>query len=190
VNEAKLARAYGVSRTVARDVIGRLQQRGLLRKDDSARWIAPALTPDHVSELYELRGVLEPVALQKAAPRVSRDFLRRLRERLEDAIGNASAITGATLDGLEEDIHVALLGHCGSSALMQAITLPQSLLVAHRFLYRETPDLFGTEPFLAEHMAIVEQLEQRNIPAAAKALERHLRVACDRAIARIDVIRQ
>jgi len=190
VNEAKLARAYGVSRTVARDVIGRLQQRGLLRKDDSARWIAPALTPDHVSELYELRWVLEPVALQKAAPQVSREFLRRLRERLEDAIGNASAITGATLDGLEEDIHVALLGHCGSSGLMQAITLPKSLLVAHRFLYRETPDLFVSEPFLPEHMEVVARLEQRKVAAAAKALEQHLRVSLDRAIERIDVIRR
>lgn len=190
VNEAKLARTYGVSRTVARDVIGRLQQRGLLRKDDSARWVAPALTPDHVSELYELRWVLEPVALQKAAPRVSRGYLRGLRERLEDAIDNASAITGATLDDLEEDIHVALLGHCGSSALMQAITLPQSLLVAHRFLYRETPDLFGTEPFLPEHLEVVTRLEQRKVAAAAKALEQHLRVSLDRAIARIDVIRR
>jgi len=38
VNEAELARYYRVSRTVARDVIGRLQQRGLLRKDDRSRW--------------------------------------------------------------------------------------------------------------------------------------------------------
>ncbi len=190
LNEAKLARTYGVSRTVTRDVIGRLQQRGLLHKDDSARWVAPALTRAHVGELYELRWVLEPVALQKAAPRLPRGFLRGLRKHLEEAIDNASAITGATLDDLEEDIHVALLGHCGSAALMQAITLPQSLLVAHRFLYRETAHLFGTEPFLPEHLEVVERLEAGKVAAAAKALERHLRVSLDRAIERIDVIRR
>lgn len=190
VNEAKLARAYGVSRTVTRDVIGRLQQRGLLRKDDSSRWIAPALTPGHVRELYELRWVLEPVALQKAAPRLAPGFVRGLRERLEDAIDNADDLPSTTLDALEEDIHVALLGHCGSDTLMQAITLPQSLLVAHRFLYRETPDFFGTEPFLPEHMKVIERLEQGKVPAAAKALETHLKVSLDRAIARIDIIRR
>jgi DNA-binding GntR family transcriptional regulator len=190
VNEARLARAYGVSRTVTRDVIGRLQQHGLLCKDDSARWIAPALTPDHVRDLYELRWVLEPVALEKAVPRLPRNFLRGLRDRLEDAIDNATVVPSTTLDSLEEDIHVDLLGYCGSESMMRAITLPQSLLVAHRFLYRETPDLFGTEPFLPEHMEIVSCLERQDAPAAAKALELHLRIACDRAIARVDVIRQ
>lgn len=190
LNEARLARSYGVSRTVTRDVIGRLQQRGLLQKDDSARWYAPALSPDHVGELYELRWILEPVALVKAAPRLSRDFLARLRSDLESAIANARSITGATLDRLEEDIHVALLGHCGSNSLMQAITLPQSLLIAHRFLYRRTPQLFDTEPFLPEHLEVIERLEQGKVKAAGKALEHHLKVSRERAIARIDFIRQ
>lgn len=54
VKEAELARFYGVSRTVARDVVARLQQRGLVRKDDRSRWYAPALSPEHVGEFYEL----------------------------------------------------------------------------------------------------------------------------------------
>ncbi|MPZ11912.1 MAG: GntR family transcriptional regulator [Kiloniellaceae bacterium] len=190
MNEAELARFYGVSRTVTRDVIGRLQQRGLLRKDDSARWYAPALTPDHVGELYELRWVLEPVALTKAAPQVPPAFLAGLRVHLEDAIANAHAIGGSTLDSLEEEMHVALLGHCGNKTLMQAIALQQSLLIAHRFLYRWTPRLFDTEPFLPEHREIIERLEQGKTKAAAKSLERHLRVSRDRAISRIDAIRR
>ncbi|GAB4363890.1 MAG: hypothetical protein Kow00114_20190 [Kiloniellaceae bacterium] len=190
LNEAKLARSYGVSRTVTRDVIGRLQQRGLLRKDDSGRWYAPELTPDHVGELYELRWVLEPVALVKAAPKVPRAFLAGLRAHLEDALANAREIKGAALDALEEEIHVALLGHCGSNTLMQAITLHQSLLIAHRFLYRSTPSLFETEPFLPEHLEVIERLEAGRVAAAAEALEHHLRVSLDRAVARVDVIRR
>ena len=190
LNEAELARCYGVSRTVTRDVVGRLQQRGLLRKDDSARWYAPALTPDHVGELYELRWLLEPVALMKAAPRVPAGFLARLRGHLDDAVAHAHSIGGATLDALEEELHVALLGHCGNRTLMQAIALQQSLLVAHRFLYRWTPRLFETEPFLPEHLEIVERLQQGKAKAAAEALEHHLRVSRDRAIARVDVIRR
>src|SRR3546814_10989364 len=73
---------------------------------------------------------------------------------------------------------------------MQAITLHQSLLIAHRFLYRWTPRLFETEPFLPEHREIVERLEDGRVKAAAAALEAHLRVSRDRAIARIEVIRR
>ncbi|TWG97942.1 DNA-binding GntR family transcriptional regulator [Mesorhizobium sp. J18] len=188
VNEAELARHYRVSRTVARDVIGRLQQRGLLRKDDRSRWYAQALTPDHVGELYELRWLLEPVALRKAAPNVPRELLQAMRDRLGDALANAHNIDGATLDRLEHDLHVTLLGYCGNQTLMQAITLPQSLLIAHHFLYRWTARLFDIEPLLPEHIGIIDRLLAERIKDASTALERHLRVSRDRAIARIDVI--
>jgi DNA-binding GntR family transcriptional regulator len=188
VNEAVLARSYSVSRTVARDVVGRLQQRGVVRKDDRSRWYAPALTPDHVAELYEMRGLLEPVALVKAAPNVSPEFSQAMRAHLEDAITNARSIGGATLDRLETELHAALLGHCGNQTLMQAITLHQSLLIAHRFLYRWTPRLFETEPFLPEHLEIISWLGSGETEMAAEALADHLRVSRERAIARIDAV--
>ena len=188
VNEAVLARHYHVSRTVARDVVGRLQQRGVVRKDDRSRWYAPALTPDHVEELYEMRGLLEPVALVKAAPHVSPEFIEAMRVNLEDAIANARSIGGATLDRLETELHVALLGHCGNQTLMQAITLHQSLLIAHRFLYLWAPRLFETEPFLPEHLEIIDWLGAGESEKAAKTLGRHLRDSRERAMVRVDAV--
>ena len=94
VNETELARFYDVSRTVARDVVGRLQQRGIVRKDERSRWIAPAMTPDHVGELYELRWLLEPVALEKAARKVSAQDLAAMRDHLQSAMDNAADLAG------------------------------------------------------------------------------------------------
>lgn len=71
---------------------------------------------------------------------------------------------------------------------MQAITLPQSLLIAHRFLYRWTARLLETEPLLPEHIEIVDRLQAGHVGEAAKALEHHLKVSRDRAINRIDLI--
>ncbi len=190
VNEAKLARHYRVSRTVARDVVGRLQQRGVLRKDERSRWYAPALTPIHIGEFYELRAILEPVALRKAAPNIPASFLRTLRSHLEGAIAKKGKVGGATLDKLEEELHVALLSYCGNQALTQAITVPQSLLIAHRFLYRWTPRLFKEEPFLPEHLEVVRRLEDGDHRGAAAALEKHLHVSCARAITRVDAVRR
>ena len=187
VIEAKLAQHYGVSRTVARDVLGRLQERGVVRKDPRARWYAPMLTPDYVTELYELRWVLEPVALAKAAARAPRPFLTGMRRSLALACENARTVGGDTLDRLEEELHITLLGYCGNLSLMQAITLPQSLLIAHRFLYRWTSRLFDVEPFLAEHIEVIDLLASGDIAGSARALESHLRVSRDRALGRIDV---
>jgi DNA-binding GntR family transcriptional regulator len=190
VNEAELARFYGVSRTVARDVVGRLQSRGLLRKDERSRWYAPALTPGHVEELYELRSILEPVALAKAAPQVPAGFLADMRAHLEATMADPQAIAGPTLDALEEEMHVRLLGFCGNRTLMQAVTLPQSLLIAHRFLYRWIPRLSDTEPFLEEHLRVVKHLEKGQADAAAAALRHHLDVSGARALARVERIRR
>lgn len=188
VNEAELARHFGVSRTVARDVVSRLQQRGVVQKDDRSRWYAPALSAEHVGELYELRWILEPVALTKAAPNLPDGLLAQLHRNVTEAISHAHEIGGEVLDQLEHDLHVALLGHCRNRALMQAITYPQSLIIAHRFLYRWTSRMFATEPFLPEHLEIFEHLRAGRIADAANALEAHLRVSRDRAMSRVRVI--
>ncbi|WP_049792582.1 FCD domain-containing protein [Polymorphum gilvum] len=161
-----------------------------MRKDDAGRWVAPALTPDHIGELYELRWLLEPPALVKACANLPAGFLAGMRADLEAAMAEAAPDAGGVLDRLEHQMHVELLAHCRNETLMQAITLHQSLLIAHRFLYRWTPRLFATEPFLAEHLVIVALLEGGRVRDAADALELHLRDSRERAIARVELIRQ
>jgi DNA-binding GntR family transcriptional regulator len=190
VIETELARHYGVSRTVAREMIARLNQRGVIRRDARFRWYAPALTPKHVGELYELRWLLEPVALRKAMPAVPPGFVAAMRRRLEQASARAETLDGAALDELEADLHVRLLGHCDNAALMDSLRLYQSLLVAHSFLYDWVPQLFPTEPFLPEHLRIVAALQEGAVDAAAEALEQHLRASLGRAVARIEQVAQ
>lgn len=186
--ESELARYYGVSRTVARDVVGRLQQAGVVRKDDRSRWYAPALTPVYVGELYEMRWVLEPVALMSAAPNVAPAFFETMQANLENAINHTETIDGSDLDELEDEMHVRLLDHCGNTTMMQTIRMHQSLLIAHRFLYRWTYKMYRMEPFLPEHLAVVERLRAGRIDEAATQLEQHLKDSRDRALARVDVI--
>jgi DNA-binding GntR family transcriptional regulator len=188
INEAILAKSYGVSRTVARDVVARLQQRGIVQKDLKGRWYAPALTTTHIDELYELRWVLEPLALEKAYPRLPVGILPRLSNAVEAAMASAEVIDGDALDALEQELHVELLGHCGNQALMQAINLPQALLVAHHFLYQSASELIETEPFLPEHLDVLERLSAGNVPAAKEALVRHLQISRERAMMRIRAV--
>ncbi len=187
VVETEIAKHYGVSRTIARDVIARLNQRGLIRKDERSHWYAPALTRDHVAELYEMRWTLEPLALEKAAPFIPGERIGEALASLTGAMERAE-LTGADLDGLENDLHVGLLGYCGQQTLMEALHSYQSLLVAHRFLYRWMPALYVSEPFLPEHLEVLQALESGRIAVAAERLRWHLQVSLDRALARIEVI--
>lgn len=188
VVEAELARQFGVSRTVARDVLGRLQQRGVIEKDERGRWRARALSPERIGELYELRWTLEPLALAKAARHVPPRELAAMRRDLHRLLESPDLISGPALDQLEEDMHVDLLSHCRNPTLMQAITLPQALLIVHRFLYAWAPRLYATEPFLCEHVEVVERLQAGRVDEAAAALRRHLQVSRERAIGRVSLV--
>jgi len=188
LSEVALASHYGVSRTVARDVVGRLQQRGLVRKDDGGRWYAPALTPEHIGELYEMRALLEPAALLKAVPNLPDGLLDTMSADLDAAIANAEVIGGDVLDQLENQLHFQLLSFCGQNTLMQAIIQHQSLLVAHHFLYRWTPKLFRSEPFLPEHREILDRLMAGRFEDASHSLKWHLQSSSARVIARVDLI--
>ena len=190
VNEAMLARHTGVSRTVARDVVGRLQNRGIIQKDDSGRWFAPALTGHHIDQLFELRWLLEPVAMEKALPHLPPGLLPAMRAELEVAMAPGAHRDSALLDYLEQRLHVEMLGHCGNDALIRAIQLPQSLLIAHHMLYQLTLELFGTEPFLAEHLEIVSRLQTGDIEGAKAALVMHLRISRRRAMLRIEAVQE
>jgi len=186
--EADLAEHFRVSRTVARDVLGRLQQRGIVDKDDRRHWIAPSLTPERVRELYELRAILEPAALTRAVEHAPAELLKRMLRETEAALAAPDTVDGPLLDHLEHELHVTLLGHCANPALMTAVRAPQSLLVAHRFLYRWSPPLYAVEPFLPEHRDVLVHLIAGDTASAAKRLEEHLLASQERASARVEAV--
>ncbi|WJH37839.1 GntR family transcriptional regulator (plasmid) [Aliirhizobium terrae] len=185
LNEAALAKSFGVSRTVAREVVARLQQRGIVGKDDNGRWHVPALTTTHVNQLYELRWTLEPLALAQAFPRLPDDLLSHLLADLEKAIRAGEGADGETLDRIEHQLHSELLGYCDNPPLMQAISLPQAVLVAHHRLYQPKSPSITEEPFLIEHLDVFERLMAGRIADARDALVDHLKISRERAMLRI-----
>lgn len=187
LNEAKLAEAYGVSRTVARDVVGRLQQRGILAKDSSSRWYAPALSADLVNELYELRQILEPYALVGAAPNLPTTFLSDMRRRMESLMTNKK-IHGQALDEIESDLHITLLSFSENNSLLDALSKPQALLITHSYLYRWSIGLVDVEPLVPEHLAIVRALERGRVQQAGELLEHHLHVSRARTLVRMEAV--
>lgn len=188
--ESDLARHYDVSRTVAREVLGRLQQRGLVKKDQRAHWFVPGLGPDYVSDLYEMRWTLEPAALLNAAPNIPPDMARAYLGNVERSIIEADALASSVLDELENELHCNLLAFCNNQTMLDSIKVYQSLLVAHRYLYRAQPRVFPTEPFLPEHRGILDAIVAGHPADAARLLEHHLRVSRERAIYRIGVVRK
>ena len=82
----ELSEYLGVSRTVARDVLARLQERGLIRKNASSHWIAGPLTARTLREKFELRSIIEPAALRMSAPYIRYAEVEHLLEKIDSGV--------------------------------------------------------------------------------------------------------
>ena len=181
--EAEVAAYFSVSRTVIRDVLGRLQERGLLRKTQSSRWIAGPLTAHALKECYDLRGILEPAALIAAAPGADRDALLTLRERMAACPGAGAPIA--------TDLFARFLDLCvfatPNGTLATMVRQNMGVLdAANRSLAQL--GLPRDDAAITELSVTVDLLLSGSIAAAAEVWRDHLRAACRRAVARLKIV--
>lgn len=178
--ETELAEHLGVSRTVVRDVLARLQERGLIRKSPTSHWIAGPLTARTVSEKFELRGIVEPAALRLAAPHISYAEVEALLER----IGNDPAVT-------PEELGDALLEHCiaqaPNTALIEMIRSNRLLLSAvDRALIRL--GLPRDEDTIEQYQTLFDLISRHPIDSACEYLRDHLSITARRYLARMKIV--
>jgi DNA-binding GntR family transcriptional regulator len=183
--EAELAEHYHCSRTIIRDVLGRLQERGLLRKTQNSRWIAGPLTAQTIKNRYALRMILEPAALAANAAAIDRNRLLALRDRALTLETMRQNTAGAV--ALFEDFLSLCILSTANEALAEA--LRQNLMplnAASRSLDRL--GLPHDEAAVAELRVTAELLLNGSVSAAAEYWRDHLAAACKRSIAQLKLV--
>ncbi len=170
LNESLLADYYRVSRTVAHEVMTALDRAGLIFQDSNQRWYAGPLTPALMHEHFEMRWLLEPLALEQAWPELDQRDLVAKRERILAV--QSGRRTAARLERLEHDLHVDTVLRCTNSQLRDAIHRSQLPLIAMHDTHPILPD---AEEMLAEHLAVFDRLIAGDPHGAQRELEQHLR---------------
>ena len=174
LNESALADHYEVSRTVAHEVLTRLERTGLVIQDVNRRWYAGPLTTDQLREHYEMRWLLEPIALADALPEVTEQELRTKLDRIERA---QQAEPGPRkLEELETDLHVDIVLRCRNLTLREIIRRSQLPIIATHSTFDRRKRIPGEiATMISEHRAIVHHLLRGRTVEAAASLEAHLR---------------
>ncbi|MFP4328915.1 MAG: GntR family transcriptional regulator [Paracoccaceae bacterium] len=184
INEQAAADHYGVSRQVVRELLSRLQDRGLVRKDLRSHWVTGPLTARDLGHYFDIRARLEPLALRTAAQRLDPRELDRMRNSLHDTLRHPDTLDPERLETLETDLHTSLLAQAANPYLLRMIRQTQVALVVNR-LFANT---VGAKPFataLEEHAITLDLLARHAIDAAEKSLETHLLLAKDRTTKRL-----
>lgn len=178
--ETELAGYLGVSRTVVRDVLSRLQERGLIHKDSSSHWVAGPLTARTLREKFELRAIIEPAALRLAAPYIQYGQIEEIRDRI-----------GADPSLKPEGLENALMEHCISRAkntsLVEMIQNNQMLLTS---VNRALTRLGLPEDAIAldQYRTLFDLIARHPIDSAAEYLRDHLHIMAAKNLARMKIV--
>lgn len=187
LSETMMSAHFEVSRTVVRDVLGRMHERGLIAKDDRSHWIVGPLTDGGLRDMYEARIILEPAALRKAAATLDRAMLMRMLKQVELARAALPRVEPALMEQIDHDLHVDCVQAIDNRYLAGLIQRTQASLTASHRLTRYLE--WGIESgSITEHALVFEALLQGATEAAALALKTHLERSLDRALTQLKVI--
>jgi DNA-binding GntR family transcriptional regulator len=170
LGEGQLAPMFGCSRTIVREALTRLAERGVVHVSARRGWYLADPSPEEVREAFEARLIIE-TGLLRATAAVAPAALEALRAHLgqqEAAIRGGDPGMRSLLLG---EFHVRLAALLGNRPLAEAIRglAVRTTLSAARHQSAEDADLS-----YREHVAIVSALADGDPPRAEALMAAHL----------------
>jgi len=121
ITEEELAERYRVGRAAVRAALKRLYQEQLIEIMTRQRYMIAPITLKHVSELFDVRLLVEPPAARQAAGRVDGDRLRNLDELCQAQYRVGDRESAAAFLSVNTAFHVAVAEASGNALLASMI---------------------------------------------------------------------
>lgn len=180
LTELALGKAFGVSRTVIRRVLGRLSDQQVIvqRPAHSARLAAP--DPAQARQVLSARRLAETTLIELAAKRTRPGYIRQLRELIARERRHHEQGERCTAIRLGGEFHLKLAEMANNAPLsrfLNGLVPMTSLIIAQ---YEAQP---CSHCAWQEHAALVDALEDGDGEAALALMHQHL----DRIEAKLDL---
>jgi DNA-binding GntR family transcriptional regulator len=170
--ESDLASSLGVSRTLIRTALARLEQEGLVEHERHRGARVRLVEHDEAVEILEARSVLEGLAARFAAQRATAEDIDELEQILEEMRRRREA---DDLLGVSEEnarLHRRLIEISEHDTASRLIASLNTQIV--RFQYRTILLPGRGERSLGEHVAIIDAVAAGDPDAAEAAMRAHL----------------
>ncbi len=192
MTEAQLAAEYGVSRTVTREAVSRLQALGILegrkrkgllvRHPDPLRLLSNSLpslvaSPDDWQELAQLRYALEVGAIELAIRAATDDQIEHLAQitrQMEEALRQDTE--SALSVGLDLEFHAQILRMTGSRLIagMQQILVQFFQIAPH-----SEKTAASAERIIWEHRELLGAIRERDVERARAMIRLQIRATLE-----------
>jgi DNA-binding GntR family transcriptional regulator len=172
LREDELAEEFKVSRTPVRDVLRLLEQDGLVEIIPKRGARVYAFTVDDLEDIFEIRRVLESLALEYAVPALSIHGLMEIRGLIEETKDSSDFQKLAEVD---TKLHQYFIDSSNRRRLINMLNQLTRLLQSFRELGFKNEEV--RKSTYEEHLRLIDAIYIRDISEAKKILEDHIRAS-------------
>jgi DNA-binding GntR family transcriptional regulator len=163
--EEQLAKTLGISRTPLREAIGRLVNDGLVTLEPRKGARVSTFELEDIMEVYDIRMVLEGLAVRLAAPHLDPQELTRLRDQF-------ASHDMDTLIRADTELHDLIIRHCGNRRLQEFLDTLHNLIQFFRIAgYGSAQQSIRAT---SAHLAIIYALLNSDGESAERLMKDHI----------------
>jgi DNA-binding GntR family transcriptional regulator len=178
ISENELMRRYDISRPQLRRILTRISSEGWIEPNEGRGWRFAALidSVEAYRESYELRQTIEPFGLAAPGFRHDKDVLQALR-RTQETIrdGGWESLKPIELVETNSGFHEGLAKLSGNRFVLGTV---QNLNQLRRLIeYRQTLNREQVRVQNADHLAILDAIDEKDMTRASQIMQTHLKGA-------------
>ncbi|SFT58073.1 transcriptional regulator, GntR family [Mesorhizobium sp. YR577] len=178
LNEAQLARDFGVSVGAVREFLIRFTPFGLIEKRPNRSWLLKGFTRAFADEMFTVREVFERLALRELLAETSahqREEMNKLAEAHRRVI-EGSDNEALAFPELDTWFHQTLCG-AAHNRFISDFSRMIAIIVHFHYRWNKVDEIRRNRTAAAEHLEIIEAVLAGDGAAATAALDRHLMTA-------------
>jgi DNA-binding GntR family transcriptional regulator len=169
--EMDLISTFGVSRTVIREALKRLEAKGLVRSAPYRGVIVADLTVEEIEEIYFLRAELEKIAGRLVLKNITPEEIQKVKKLAKEVEKHLRDKTHQMIE-VDSEFHRMIFKACHNSYLHEMIDFLRTK--AHIVRYNAWSLPHRIEQSILEHREMIRAIEDKNLSQFEKLIVKHL----------------
>jgi len=174
--EMDLISRFGVSRTVIREALKKLEAKGLIRTTPYRGAMVADLTVEEIEEIYFVRAELEKIAARLVLEHITQSEIQNL-EKLAKEVERHLREKSHQIIEMDSEFHRMIFRACRNSYLYDMIDFLRTKAHIVRFNAWSLPHRI--EQSILEHREMIRAIEDRNLSQFEKLILKHLTFSKD-----------
>jgi DNA-binding GntR family transcriptional regulator len=180
LNQAAIASHFGVSRVPVREAMRQLQAEGLIETKAHRLAVVRGLDLDRLTEVYDLRALLEGFVIERATPHIDAARLRELRALEKEMRGESDHAHWLDLNAR---FHRMLYEPSGDETTLELVDQLRARAERYVRLWSRGAGMHRPAEAGREHARILKLVAAGDGAGARHAIEEHVQHTRDRLLA-------